>query len=214
MSPEKTELWHVKKSGQSRKSESAISPSFLTLWQSIPIQPLPTSKIGTTMWISWWGFICLTNPGFKLAAFALKMSYNWWNVFRVRSLKGTGIGLESKIFIMCIALQGKSRIYEFSQRMVTSVAIERILEMLGGGNRWRFRDGGVLKFRTTNIDDVSMKAAHRLSQDNGYNVMVAVVGCVGLDFSIFLNFLGLAKMGLVQDSCKCDMYSGVGILPL
>ena len=53
-----------------------------------------------------------------------------------------------------------------------------------------------------------MKAAHRLSQDNGYNVMVAVVGCVGLDFSIFLDFLGLAKMGLVQDSCKCDVFRG------
>ena len=54
------------------------------------------------------------------------------SIFRVKSLKGTEIGLERKIFIMCIALQGKSRIYEFSQRMVTSVAIERILEMLGG----------------------------------------------------------------------------------
>ena len=136
------------------------------------------------------------------------------NVFRVKSLKGTEIGLERKIFIMCIALQGKSRIYEFSQKMVTSVAIERILEMLGGGNRWRSRDGGVLKCRLTNINNVSIKVAHRLSQDNGYNVMVAVVGCVGLDFSIFFDFLGLAKMGLVQDSCKCDMYSGVGILPL
>ena len=50
-----------------------------------------------------------------------------------------------------------------------------------------------------------MKAAHRLSQDNGYNVMVAVVGCVGLDSSIFLGLLGLTKMGLVQDSCKYYM---------
>ena len=109
---------------------------------------------------------------------------------------------------MCIALQSKSRIYEFSQRMVTSVAIERILEMLRAGNRWRFwiRDGGVLKCRLTNINNVSIKVAHRLSQDNGYNVMVAVVGCVGLDFSIFFDFLGLAKMGLVQDSCKYNTY--------
>ena len=63
-------------------------------------------------------------------------------------------------------------------------------------------DGGVLKFRTTNRDDVSIEAAHRLSQDKSHNVVVAVVGCVGLYFSIFLGFLGLAKMGLVQDSCK------------
>ena len=62
-------------------------------------------------------------------------------------------------------------------------------------------DGGVLKFRTTNRDDVSIEAAHRLSQDNGHNVVVAVVRCVGLHFSIFLGTLGLTKVGLVQDSC-------------
>ena len=63
-------------------------------------------------------------------------------------------------------------------------------------------DGGVLKFRTTNRDDVSIEAVHRLHQDNSYNVMVAVVGRVGLDFGIFLDFLRLAKMCLVQDACK------------
>ena len=134
--------------------------------------------------------------------------------WREESLKGIEIGLKKKIFKVCIALQGKSRMYDFSQWMVTSVAIKTISGNVGRRSRWWCRDGGVLKFRTTNRDDVSIEAVHRLHQDNSYNVMVAVVGCVGLDFSIFLNFLGLAKMGLVQDSCKCDMYSGVGILPL
>ena len=53
------------------------------------------------------------------------------SVFRVKSLKGTEIGLERKFFIMCIGLQGKSRIYEFSQRMVTSVAIKTISGNVG-----------------------------------------------------------------------------------
>ena len=63
-------------------------------------------------------------------------------------------------------------------------------------------------------DDVPIKAAHRphcLSQDNRHNVVVAVVGGVGLDFSIFLGSPGLAKVGLVQDTCKYEMYSGVAI---
>ena len=85
--------------------------------------------------------------------------------------------------------------------MVTSVAIKTISGNVGRRSRRRCRDGDVLKFRTTYRDDVSIEAAHRLSQDKSHNVVVAVVGCVGLDFSIFLGTLGLSKVGLVQDSC-------------
>ena len=94
--------------------------------------------------------------------------------------------------------------------MVTSVAIKTISGNVGRRSRRRCRDGDVLKFRTTYRDDVSIEAAYRLSQDYSYNVMIAVVECVGLDFSIFFDFLGLAKMCLVQYSCQYDMYSGVG----
>ena len=51
----------------------------------------------------------------------------------------------------------------------------------------------------------------KLSQDDSYDVMVAIVGRVGFDFSIFLGCLWLAKVGLVQDPCKYEMYSGVAI---
>ena len=70
----------------------------------------------------------------------------------------------------------------------------------------------------------SLKVPHRLnnataapltnlSQDNSNNVVVAVVRGEGLHFSIFLGFPGLTKVGLVQDTCKYEMYSGVPIFP-
>ena len=51
----------------------------------------------------------------------------------------------------------------------------------------------------------------RLSQDDSDNVVVAVVRGESLHFSIFLSFPGLTKVGLVQDTCKYEMYSGVPI---
>ena len=50
-----------------------------------------------------------------------------------------------------------------------------------------------------------------MPQDDGYDVVVAVVRRVGLHFSILLCFLGMTKVGLVQDTCKYEMYSGVAI---
>ena len=40
----------------------------------------------------------------------------------------------------------------------------------------------------------------RLSQDDGYTVVVAEVVGIGFDFSILPPLLGLAKVGLVQDT--------------
>ena len=51
----------------------------------------------------------------------------------------------------------------------------------------------------------------RLSQDHSDNVVVAIVRGESLHFSIFLSFPGLTKVGLVQDTCKYEMYSGVPI---
>ena len=51
----------------------------------------------------------------------------------------------------------------------------------------------------------------RLSQDHSDNVVVAVVRGESLNFSIFLGFPGLAKVSLVQDTCKYELYSGVPI---
>ena len=53
----------------------------------------------------------------------------------------------------------------------------------------------------------------RLSQDNSNDVVVAVVGGEGLHFSIFLGSPWLAKVSLVQDTCKYELYSGVPIFP-
>ena len=51
-----------------------------------------------------------------------------------------------------------------------------------------------------------------LSQDDGDAVMVAEVMGVGLDFSIPSPPFGLAKVGLVQNTCKYCMHFGLAIL--
>ena len=63
----------------------------------------------------------------------------------------------------------------------------------------------------------SLSSSHKsqcLSQDDSYNVMIAVIRREGLHFSIFLGIPWLAKVGLVQDSWKYEIYSGLVILNL
>ena len=52
----------------------------------------------------------------------------------------------------------------------------------------------------------------RLSQDDGDAVMVAEVIGIGLDFSIPPPPFGLAKVSLVQDTCKYCMHFGLAIV--
>ena len=52
----------------------------------------------------------------------------------------------------------------------------------------------------------------RLSQDDGYTVVVAEVVGVGFDFSILPPLLGLAKVSLVQDTCKYCMHFELAIV--
>ena len=50
-----------------------------------------------------------------------------------------------------------------------------------------------------------------LSQDDSYNIVIAIIRRVGLHFSILLGIPWLAKVGLVQDPWKYEMYSDVAI---